>query len=128
MSHDPHEGPARTRALFARAADRIDPATARRLLEARRRAQVPRASAPAWRFAVPVGAAAAVALAFGIGPGFPPATGDGAVAAVTMPDPASVAALDPALPDEIERLLDAEDPDIYAWLADAPVATAGVTP
>ena len=34
-----------------------------------------------------------------------------------------------ALPDEVERLLDAEDPDIYAWLADAPVATtSGVVP
>ena len=51
------------------------------------------------------------------------------VAVAPVPDEAAAPALDPALPDEVERLLDAEDPDIYAWLADAPVATtSGVVP
>ena len=128
MSHDPYVGPARARALFARAVERVDPATARRLQDARRRAQQPREATTAWRFAIPVGAAAALAFASAIGMRPPtPVPGDTAVATAT-PDAAPASAVDPALPDEIERLLDAEDPDIYAWLADAPVATTGVMP
>ena len=130
MSHDPNEGPARARAQFARAAERVDPATAGRLHAARRLAQQPRAAPPAWRFAVPVGAAAALAFAFAIGIPSPVSSpGDTTVAVAPVPDEAAAPALDPALPDEVERLLDAEDPDIYAWLADAPVATtSGVVP
>ena len=117
MSHDPKEGPARARALVARAAERVDPATAGRLHAARRLAQQPRAAPPAWRFAVPVGAAAALAFAFAIGIPSPVSSPGGTTVAVAP------------VPDEVERLLDAEDPDIYAWLADAPVATtSGVVP
>ena len=119
MSHDPNDGAARARDLFARAAERTDFEAGARLREARRQALSPRIAPPAWRLAVPLGAAAALAVAFGVTRWTPATT------PAPVPAEAAIAAIDPATPDEIERLLATDDADLYAWLGDAPVATAG---
>jgi hypothetical protein len=119
MSRDPalgdDTGPSRARDLFARASDSLDHGMAFRLRRARAQAQQPARRKPAFSALVPAGVAAAAALALGI--------------AWWLPPPAPTAA--PALSDqqEIDLLLASdEDPELYAWLADAPVATGGEMP
>jgi ferric-dicitrate binding protein FerR (iron transport regulator) len=122
MSRDPETsndaGPRRTRDLFDRASNGLDHGMAFRLRRARAQAQQPPARRPAFSGLVPAGLAAAALLAVGIvwwqpAPGPAPVT---AVAAVSDQQ-------------EIEQLLASdEDPELYAWLADAPVATAGDRP
>ena len=116
MNSGPDDGAARARDLFERAVDRIDADAATRLRQARRQAQAPRAAAPAWRLAVPLGVAAAIAVAFGLLRGMP-------AAPAPVPAERNMVATDPATPDNIERLLATDDADLYAWLAEAPVAT-----
>ncbi len=134
MNRDPvdHRIAARARSLFERASDGIDAATAARLQRARREALRPRSRPAAWPRWLPAGVAAAlvVALAFAWRtPPMPPTpTPDSLAQAPAGSEPAPAAAA-PAPADEIERLLETEDPDLYAWLAEAPVATsAGTTP
>lgn len=110
--HDPEStGP---RALYSRLADSLDPATAGRLRAARREALAgPRPGSRrigAW----PAGAFAAAVLAAGLAwwlPGTP-----------TAPTSPAIVALPDAV--EIDALMVEEDPEFYAWLADAPVATS----
>ena len=100
------------RALFARASERLDQGTAFRLRRAREAAlQARPAAARGWR--LPAGAFAAAVLALGLAwwlPGRP---------ALAPQDPAPLAG------EDIEALVVAEDAELYAWLAEAPVAAAG---
>lgn len=106
---DFHDTP---RALFDRASDRLDQGMAFRLRRAREAALMPRpAKAPAWR--VPAGAAAAAVLALGLAWWLP---------GRDAPSPADPGAL---ASEDLEALVVAEDAELYAWLADAPVAAPG---
>ena len=58
----------------------------------------------------------AIAVAFGLLRGMP-------AAPAPVPAERNMVATDPATPDNIERLLATDDADLYAWLAEAPVAT-----
>lgn len=97
------------RALFERASERLDQGTAFRLRRAREAAlQAPAAPARAW--GVPAGAFAAAVLALGLAwwlPGRPAG---------------APAAPQPLASEEIDALVLAEDAELYAWLAEAPVA------
>lgn len=100
------------RVLFARASDRLDQGMAFRLRRARESAlQARPAAARGWR--LPAGAFAAAVLALGLAwwlPGRP---------WLVPADPAPLAG------EDVEALVVAEDAELYAWLADAPVAAAG---
>lgn len=107
--HDP--GSTGPRALYSRLADSLDPATTGRLRAARREALAGRAPAPRRAWTLPAGAFATAVLAAGLAwwmPGTP-----------TAPS-ADVAMADAA---EIDAVVIDEDPELYAWLAEAPVAT-----
>lgn len=103
------------RDLFERASERLDQGAAFRLRRARHEAQQPRPRRlPAF---VPAGAFAAAVLALGLAWWLPPA------GAPALPD-TRVAGTDPVPTTELDALLAEEDPEVYLWLADAPVATA----
>lgn len=105
------------RELFDRASDRLDQGAAFRLRRARHEAQQPRARRVPGL--VPAGAFAAAVLALGIAWWLP---GQGPQALL----PPDIAA-DVAPAAEFDTLLAGEDPELYLWLADAPVA-AGAGP
>ena len=109
-SHDPNTSHARD--LFDRASTRVDPGTAQRLRRARQQALQAPARSRGLPGLVPAGAFAAAVLALGLVWWMPPLPG-------TAPAGATVAAADA----EIDGLMTEEDPELYAWLADAPVAT-----
>lgn len=109
-SHDPiHQN---ARELFDRASARVDAPTAMQLRLARQDALQSRPRARIAAGLMPAGAFAAAVLALGLAwwvpqrPASPPAG-------------APTAAADA----EIEGLMTEEDPELYSWLADAPVAT-----
>jgi ferric-dicitrate binding protein FerR (iron transport regulator) len=107
-SHDPITPAARE--LFDRASSRLDQDVASRLRRARRDALA--APAPRSRaMMVPAGAFAAAVLALGLAWWMPPAS--------SPPDLAQ----DNQATAEIDALMADEDADLYAWLAEAPVAT-----
>ncbi len=109
-SQDPNIPGARE--LFDRASARVDTGMAHRLRRARQDAL--QATPRGHRMAglMPVGAFAAAVLAVGLAWWMPPST-------TALPDPPGIAAADL----EIDGLIAEEDPELYAWLADAPVAT-----
>ena len=98
------------RELFEQASRRLDPGTATRLRDARRAALAGpgRRPAPAW--GLPAGAFAAAVLALGLAWWWPGHPAGPSAPLADAPGPA-----------ELEALLD-EEPEFYAWLADAPVA------
>lgn len=109
-SHDPNIPGMRD--LFERASARVDQGAANRLRLARQDAL---ASRPRGRLAgglVPAGAFAAAVMALGLAWWMPQRT-------ATAPDGQAITATDA----EIDGLIADEDPELYAWLADAPVAT-----
>jgi len=109
-SHDPiNPGP---RELFDRASARVDQGTANRLRRARQHALQAHPRARMAYGLVPAGAFAATALALGLAWWMPQRPG-------AAPPAGQVTASDA----EIDGLISDEDPDLYAWLADAPVAT-----
>ena len=109
--HDPSIQKAR--ALFDRAGDRLDPGMAHRLRLAREAALRPRpATHRSW--GLPAGAFAAAVLALGLAWWLPGRPG------------LAPAAPDPLAGEELEALVVAEDAELYAWLADAPVAATQV--
>lgn len=99
----------RARQLFEHASERLDADTLRRLRSVRRGvlARAPTASGALPWF--PVAAATSLALAVGLGLWLQPPTS-------TSPPPDL-----PALSNADDAALLDEDPEIYAWLADAPV-------
>lgn len=103
----PHDTP---RALFDRASSRLDQGMAFRLRRARE-AALEAGPAPARGWRLPAGAFAAAVLALGL--------------AWWMPDRPGTPVPEPLAGDEIEALVMAEDAELYAWLADAPVAAPG---
>lgn len=121
MSRDPASvdaaGPARARDLFERASAGLDHGMAFRLRRARAEAQQPRSRRPAFAGLVPAGVAAAALLALGVAWWRPEPT----------PTPSSaIAGATDGEQQEIEQLLAGdEDPELYAWLGEAPVATGG---
>lgn len=114
--HDAVHGTARD--LFDRASERLDQGAAFRLRRARHEAQQPRR--PALPGFVPAGAFAAAVLALGVAWWLPSAD-------TPAPDPSSLA-VEPVAAGEFDVLLAEEDPELYIWLADAPVATATTGP
>ncbi len=108
--HDPKHDtdPSAARALFERACQRLDPAMGNRLRLARRAAlSPPTRFRTAW---LPAGAAIATLLALGVAWWLPePATTSTDFAQATTDTPPEWVASD-------------EDADMYAWLAEAPVA------
>jgi hypothetical protein len=107
----------RARDLFERASDGLDQGMAFRLRRARHDAQQVRPVRRALPRFVPAGAFAAAALALGL--------------AWWLPQPAAVAPADPmvaASTAELDALVIEEDAELYAWLAEAPVATAATGP
>lgn len=113
-SHDPITPKARD--LFDRASERLDQGTAFRLQRARLAAQQPRRRSLPRTFLLPAGAFAAAVLALGLAwwmpaPPVAPATTGGTL----------------VVDAEIDALVD-EDPELYAWLADAPVAVTTTGP
>lgn len=114
MSRHGPDTPDSPRRLYLHAADRLDAGTAARLRAARREALAAprRASRAAW--ALPAGAFAATVLAVGL----------------AWWQAGTAPALDPAAQadaEAIESLMVEEDPEFYAWLAEAPVATRAET-
>lgn len=111
-SHDPITSTARD--LFERASARVDHGTAFRLRRARQDALQAQAQARPRGFAglVPAGAFAAAVLALGLAWWMP-----------QRPDVAPAATTISSADADIEGLMTEEDPELYAWLADAPVAT-----
>ena len=108
---DSHDTP---RSLYLDAADRLDAGTAARLRSARREALAGTRRAPRTAWALPAGAFAATALAVGLAwwqAGAPP----------------RIDAEAQADAEAIEALMVEEDPEFYAWLAEAPVATRAET-
>lgn len=103
----------RARELFDRASAGVDHGMAFRLRRARQAAQQPARALPGQRL-LPAGAFAAAVLALGLAWWLPqrPSTGE---------TPA-----DPLAASEVDALVVEEDPDLYAWLAEAPVAVAEV--
>lgn len=107
----------RARDLFERASDGLDQGMAFRLRRARHDAQQTRPLRRALPMFVPAGAFAAAALALGL--------------AWWLPQRAAVAPADPAVAvgtAELDALVIEEDAELYAWLAEAPVATAAAGP
>lgn len=106
----------KARALFERASQRLDQGTAFRLQRARLAAQQPRRSRPG-AILVPAGAFAAAVLALGLAwwSPTPPATPGTSQEGAVLVDA------------EIEVLVE-EDPELYAWLAEAPVAVMATGP
>lgn len=104
----PH--PQDPRQLFERAAARVDQGMAYRLRRAREQAL--QGPAPRRRHAalLPVGAVAAAVLALGLAWWLPARPG---------PAPAAGEALAQA---DVDALVQAEDAELYAWLAEGPVA------
>ncbi|MFY2765483.1 hypothetical protein [Arenimonas sp. MALMAid1274] len=122
-SRDPNPSPGhdrvhvRARALFDRASDGVDQGMAYRLRRARQEALQPRSAPRPGRGLVPVGAFAAAVLAVGV--------------SWWSLQPSVAPPVDPEaaqLSSEIDALLVEEDADLYAWLADAPVAVANRGP
>lgn len=116
-SHDPITSAARD--LFERASARVDAGTAARLRQARREALQAQARRGGAMALVPAGAFAAAVLALGLAwwlPRQPAPAPAGAITAAATTDA------------EIEGLMSEEDPEVYAWLADAPVATGARGP
>lgn len=111
---------ARARDLFERASRGVDQGMAYRLRRARQDAQQPRPAArAAGRGLVPVGAFAAAVLAVGVSWwALQPAS----------PVPVAEVATTPVSSSEIDALVVEEDAELYAWLADAPVAVAHAGP
>lgn len=109
-SHDPIT--ARARELFERASAGLDPGMAYRLRHAREQALQPRARARSSLGLLPAGAFAATVLALGLVWWMPPR-------------PADLPGSDLA---DLDALVIEEDADLYAWLADAPVATVASGP
>ena len=103
------------RALFGRASDQLDQGMAFRLRRAREAALQSR-PAPARAWSVPAGAFAAAVLALGLAWWLPGRPG------------AAPAAPDALASEDIEALVVAEDAELYAWLAEAPVAAPGKRP
>ncbi|WP_295364430.1 hypothetical protein [Arenimonas sp.] len=100
------------RALFERASERLDHGMAFRLRRAREAALQGRAAKrPAW--GVPAGAFAAAVLALGLAWWLPAGPGP------------STAAPEALAVEDIDALVVAEDAELYAWLAEAPVAAPG---
>jgi ferric-dicitrate binding protein FerR (iron transport regulator) len=110
-SHDPINQTARD--LFERASARVDQPSAQRLRRARQDALQSRPRSRLAAGLMPAGAFAAAVLALGLAWWMPPRP-----AATPAADP-TVATTDA----EIEGLMTEEDPELYSWLADAPVAT-----
>lgn len=100
------------RELFDRASARIDAGTALRLRRARQDALQARPRARMSAGLVPAGAFAAAVLALGLAWWMPTRPG-------TTPEATQAVVTDA----EIDGLMAEEDPELYAWLADAPVAT-----
>lgn len=102
----------RARDLFDRASDRLDQGTAFRLRRAREAALRPESTATGRRL-WPAGAVTASVMALALAWWIPSRIG-----------PESPGA-PPLANDEIEALVLAEDAELYAWLAEAPVASRG---
>ena len=101
----------RARDLFARASDRMDQGMAFRLRRAREAALRP---APAARGRLwPAGAVAASVMTLALAWWLPAQLGPDSPAAMPLAN------------DEVEALVMAEDAELYAWLAEAPVASPG---
>jgi hypothetical protein len=109
-SHDPITPAARD--LFDRASVRVDQASAYRLRRARQEALQARPRPRGIAGLVPAGAVAAAVLALGLAWWMP-----------RHPDTAPVTPEATVADAEIDGLMTEEDPELYAWLADAPVAT-----
>ena len=108
-SHDPNLPGARE--LFDRASARVDHGMAMRLRRARQDALQATPRPGRVSRLVPAGAFAATVLALGLAwwmPQPPASVSDGADVTATDTD--------------IDGLIGEEDPELYAWLADAPVA------
>lgn len=105
--------PTTPRDLFDRASDRLDHGMAFRLRRARLAAQQP-ARTPAGQRLLPAGAFAAAVLALGLAWWLPQRPAGEALPA------------DPLAASDVDALVLEEDPDLYAWLAEAPVAVAEV--
>lgn len=110
-SHDPITP--RARDLFDRASAGLDQGMAFRLRRARHDAQQPRRVPRGGSLLVPAGAFAAAVLALGLAWWLPQSA--------PVPAPADSGEL--AVNAELDALVIEEDPELYAWLADAPVAT-----
>lgn len=110
-SHDPITP--RARDLFDRASTGLDQGMAFRLRRARHDAQQPQRLPGRGSILVPAGAFAAAVLALGLAWWLPQ----------SVPAPAPVDAGELAVNAELDALVIEEDPELYAWLADAPVAT-----
>jgi hypothetical protein len=110
-SHDPITP--RARDLFDRASTGLDQGMSFRLRRARHEAQQPRRLPRGGSILVPAGAFAAAVLALGLAWWLPQSS----------PVAAPADAGDVAINAELDALVIEEDPELYAWLADAPVAT-----
>ena len=110
-SHDPIT--TRARELFDRASDGLDQGMAFRLRRARFDAQQPKRAVRGVSALVPAGAFAAAVLALGLAWWLPSSS--------VSPLPTDTGEL--AVNAELDALVIEEDPELYAWLADAPVAT-----
>ena len=108
----PDPTPDRARDLFDRASQRLDQGTAFRLRRAREAALRPQTASTARRF-WPAGAVAASVMTLALAWWIPSRIG---------PETPGAA---PLASDEIESLVVAEDAELYAWLAEAPVASPG---
>ncbi len=108
----------RARDLFERASDGLDQGMAFRLRRARHDAQQPRPTRRAVPMMLPAGAFAAAVLALGLAWWRPQP-----VAVAPVADP--VVAVSTA---ELDALVIEEDTELYAWLAEAPVATVATGP
>jgi len=109
-SHDPNIPGMRD--LFDRASARVDQGAAARLQRARQEALASGSGGRLTVRLVPAGAFAAAVLALGLAWWMPPRP-------ATTPDGAAIASI--AM--EVDGQIADEDPELYAWLADAPVAT-----
>ncbi|KFL36761.1 hypothetical protein [Arenimonas donghaensis] len=102
----------RARDLFARASERLDQGMVFRLRRAREAALRP-VPARHGRLLWPAGAVAASVMALGLAWWLPARLDPGSPVAGTLAS------------DEVEALVMAEDAELYAWLAEAPVASRG---
>jgi hypothetical protein len=112
-SHDPITRTARD--LFDRASARVDATDAQRLRRARQEALQSRPRSRLGAGLMPAGAFAAAVLALGLAWWMPPRPATTPAAEPTVATAGTDA--------EIEGLMTEEDPELYSWLADAPVAT-----
>lgn len=117
-----NEVEARARALFERSVQEMDEATVKRLRLARRAALSETvAASPRWQ-PWAGGLAAASVLALGLAWWWPQAASGPDTPAVPVAEtPASAAPADPGADEPVLAEAD-EDSDLYAWLAEAPVA------